>query len=108
MKQRNRDREADVAKRMILHGLVKLTIVMMEAWHQKSLKSEILEYLKQGYYNTKVKVTETRAQAIAMETTKQGQNDIWKMERKKRITASTVVKMQATIKKLRKLKVILE
>ncbi len=63
---------------------------------------DILEGLKQGYYNTKVKVSVEQAQAIAFETRDQSHSNLWGIERRKRITASTIggiVKLRATTKR---------
>lgn len=70
---------------------------------------ETLEELKQSYYDTKVRVTKEEAIAIAHETAEQG-NDLWKHERKKRLTASTIggiIKMRATTKKAKKVEYLL-
>lgn len=59
---------------------------------------EILEELKQSYYDTKVRVTKEEAVTVALDTIEQG-SELWKTERRKRVTASAIggiVKMRAT------------
>ena len=65
---------------------------------------EILEELKQSYYDTKVQVTKEKSTDIACKTAKQG-SELWKQERMKRLTASVVggvCKMRATTSKAKK------
>ena len=54
------------------------------------LSSEYLEELKVGYYETKVLVSEEEACAIKRDTLEQHGSELWKMERKMRITAFAV------------------
>lgn len=51
--------------------------------------SEILEELKQSYYDTKVRVTKEEAVTVALDTIEQG-SELWKTERRKRVTASAI------------------
>ena len=62
---------------------------------------EYLEELKSGYYETKVIISEEEASAIERETREQHGSELWRTERKKRITASVVgsiTKMKQTTK----------
>ena len=72
----------------------------------EDVPADLLEQLKQGYYDTKVRVTSETAKMIACETVEQGaSNEKWKTERKKRITASvtgSIIKMRSTTKKAKK------
>ena len=65
---------------------------------------EILEELKQSYYDRKVQVTKEKSTDIACKTAEQG-SELWKQERMKRLTASVVggvCKMRATTSKAKK------
>ena len=66
-----------------------------------------LNELKSSFYETKVKVTLEEAGKIEEQTREQAENDEWKYERWKRITASRaggIAKMKATTKRSRKVK----
>lgn len=70
---------------------------------------EILEDLKLSYYKTKVRVTEEEAITMALDTIEQG-SELWKKERKIRITASTIgaiAKMRDKTKKAKKVESLL-
>ena len=76
----------------------------------EDVSPEYLEELKSGYYETKVMVSEEEACAIEKETREQHGSELWKIERKKRITASVVgdiAKMKQTTKRGKKVESIL-
>ena len=55
----------------------------------EDVSPEYLEELKMGCYETKVMVSEEEACAIERDTREQHGSELWKMERKMRITASS-------------------
>ena len=60
---------------------------------------DLLEDLKIGFYETKVRVTPEQAKAIEKQTVNQAASDQWITERRKRITASVaggIAKMRVT------------
>ena len=76
----------------------------------EDVSPETLEGLKQSFYENKVKVTKEEAKDIAQDTVNQGQSDLWRKERKKRLTASmvgSIAKMRDTTKKSNKVKQLL-
>ena len=76
----------------------------------EDVSPEYLEELKMGYYETKVMVSEEEACAIERDTREQYGSELWKMERKMRITASAVgsiAKMRQTTKRGKKVESIL-
>ncbi len=71
---------------------------------------EHLEQLKNGFYQTKVRVTPENAQEIERKTINQAENEDWINERRKRITASNVgaiAKMRASTQRSKKVKQLL-
>ncbi len=73
----------------------------------EDISPQRLEELKTSFYQTKVVVTCEEAQTIEKKTRQQAENDEWKYERRKRITASRVggiAKMKETTKKSNKVK----
>ena len=69
-----------------------------------------LEQMKAGYYETKVVVTPETVNFIERQTLDQADNDLWIIERRKRITASNVgsiSKMRHTTKKSKKVELLL-
>lgn len=63
--------------------------------------------MKDGFYETKVKVTKEQAEDIERDTREQSESELWRNERRKCITASQVgaiVKMRKTTKRSGKVK----
>lgn len=68
------------------------------------ISPEILDEMKNNFYNTKVVVNRDKAMEIEAGTRDQAGNDQWKQERRKRLTASKVggiIKMRKTTKRAR-------
>lgn len=68
---------------------------------------EFLQELKMGYYQTKVVVTKDEAEKIERSTREQASSEVWKSERRKRLTASKVAaiaKMRKTTKRSKKVR----
>ena len=71
---------------------------------------EFLQELKMGYYQTKVVVTKDEAEKIERSTREQASSEVWKSERRKRLTASKVAaiaKMRKTTKRSKKVQELL-
>ena len=69
-----------------------------------------LEQMKAGYYETKVVVTPETVNFIERQTLDQADNDLWIIERRKRITSSnlgSISKMRHTTKKSKKVELLL-
>ena len=96
--QKKREGKVSIQKRIIPPRLEKLTAAdTVPEEVTEDVLPEILEELKQGFYNTKVKV--------AAKTIDQGSSELWKSERSKRITASIIggiVKMRASTSRVKK------
>jgi hypothetical protein len=73
----------------------------------EDISPQHLEELKYTFYETKVTINREEASRIERETREQAQNEKWKEERRKRITASNVggiAKMKATTKRSTKVR----
>ncbi len=69
-----------------------------------------LEQLKKGFYETKVAVTSEAVNYIERNTLNQADNELWMIERRKRITASkvgSISKMRQTTKRSKKVEALL-
>ena len=76
----------------------------------EDISEETLQAMMTTFYKTKVVVTEEEASDIAVDTVTQGQSELWRRERKLRLTASaigSVVKMKATTKRSKKVEALL-
>ena len=71
------------------------------------VSADILTEMKESYYNTNVVVTKEEAAEIEVDTREQANSDLWKSERRKRLTASRVggiLKMRKTTSRANKVK----
>ena len=76
----------------------------------EDVNPEYLSELKDGFYKTKVTVTQQETDDIEVHTREQGDSDLWKKERRKRLTASTVggiCKLRKTTKRAKKVQTLL-
>ena len=74
------------------------------------IPQEHLKHLMDTYYNSKVAITEEKAKLIERQTRNQADDELWKSERRRRITASivgSVAKMKASIKRSKKVAALL-
>lgn len=65
---------------------------------------EYLEELKDGFYQTKVRVTQEQADEIERNTREQSGSELWKDERRKRVTASNIGVLSKMLKSTKRSK----
>lgn len=70
----------------------------------EDVSTEYLEKLKESYYKTKVKINQEEAKYLERDTREQSDSNLWKSERKKRITASNVGEICKMMKKTKRSK----
>ena len=70
----------------------------------EDVSTEYLEKLKESYYKTKVKINQEEATDLERDTREQSDSNLWKSERKKRITASNVGEICKMMKKTKRSK----